>query len=676
MKRTSIPINTGTPTSAGTGATESGDHLQLLITPIAPPDRIHLVDAISGLMRCVTAAQRQGALPSGIQLAAPAGPQRDTPPIGALARERRAVAYRTYWLLTKIGQRMSEKITDRQSIDLATLGVRVVSTALGQTQPTHSALKHLDRSLFTTPDSMQSQLMRLRRATSILRNTVSSNPATAMAIGLIPTHHAANRTDDEQFDQRLYRRRRPQGVLGSMRERAGAHRHNNLTEQQLLALGRQLKGQLSNDTNCLFLALSIETGLLPGDLVYLPISSSQAPPPTAAWLDLETGHYVERLPRRERDGQKPLSGTEGLYTVAHSAIRKPLSEECLMELRRRCSGTRPQRVRDILGPYTLPPKAGPLNADSLGPITPRRAMSSIHRPLIDRQHDRYIVSLVTGRRDLVPEHRLYYGTVSCHYINASVRATHRLLGWTTPPSVNDSGYVGSAVEPTDEALKNAWRCLHSNLPQRIDDTLSTSDAIAAINEGNALFAFGLAFALALRPAKTYAIQIGDIASTFPAFSDKRTQSKPRPLVVNGLARAYAAQWQELCADVIEVLLKRGATEAKLIADHLRDAGALAVFEIRAGRIYARGHQIWQSRLPSRHRLIANFGRHYWPRRLTERGLKHEAIEALLRHSGGVYMASATSPTSDEAIRSALSQEMLAIARHLNIDSLRAQRSGT
>lgn len=674
MKSTSIPINAATPTSARIGATESGDHLQLLISPIAPPDRIHLADAILGLMQCITAAQHLSLLPNGIQLAAPTGPQHDTPPIGALGRERRAVPYRTYWLLTKIGRTMRGKATDGQRIDLATLGIRVASTALGQTQPTRDALKSLERSLFTQPDSLKLQMTRLRHATSILTARVSSAPATAMAIGLMPTRPAAIRTDDQQFDLRLYRRRLHERGYGPLRARAGAHSHNGLTEEQLLAFGRQLKCQLSNDANCVYIALSIETGLLPDDLFYLPIRSSQHAPTTSAWLDLESGHYVERLPRLEPDGQKPAKDTDSLYTVAHSALRKPLSLECLQELRRRCSGRRPQRVRDILGPYTLPPKAGPLNADSLGPISPRRVLSSIHRPLIDRQHDRYIVSLVTGKRDLVPQHRLYYGTVGSHQINASVRAAHQLLGWTTPSSVNDSGYVGSAVEPTDEALQNAWRCLQANLTPWIDDASSTSDAIAALNAANALFAFGLAFALALRHATTYALQIGDIASHFAAFTDKRTRSKPRPLVINDLALDYVAQWQALCTDVIKVLLRRGAPEAKLIADHLRGADGPAIFEIRAGRIYARGHQFWQSRLPPRQRLIANFGRHYWPRRLTERNLKHEAIEALLRHNGGVYRASATSSTSDDEIRRALSHELLAIACRLDITSLRAKRN--
>lgn len=661
------------PAGVAASATRVIVNLMDLIEPLAPSDHVKLEDALTGLKRCLLAAQREGVVTHAVDFTTSHEPMPTSPPIGSLAREGRAVKFATYWLLGRIGGCTFGKGRSAAQLALATLGTRVLSTALGANAPTHVAIKSLERCIFGSGDSTPTQTQRLDHAKRELGAATVGNQTAATRLGLIPSVPKAARTVDQKFNARLYRRRLHYASKTTYAATAGARNHNALTEHQLRQVGTQIRARLSTDTNCLYLALSIETGLLPGDLAFLPIDKSPTTARTSAWLDIEAGQYIEQLPALERGGKKPTKGTESLYTPSQSQLRKPLSSECAGELQKRYRKHPARRIMDLLGPYTLSPHASPLDLDPLGAVTPRRILTALHRPLLDRQCDRYTVSLVTGRRDLVPEHRLYYGTVASNQIDSVCRLVHEIFGWTTPVSAQKHSYIGSAVEPTDEALTQAWRFLKADIECNYAERRSKRSLIGALNTANALLAFGLALALALRETRTYQISIAQMFSRFTSFCDKHVVANPQRLAINDLARSYIIQWQKICHETIDALHAEHAPEAILISNYLRDGAAYAIFEVRAGLIYPAGDEIWRSRLPKTHRLRPNFGRHYWPRRLGENGISHRAIEMLLRHHGGVFHVSETCATSNDDEVRAMSKIMMTTARRLDIASLKPSR---
>ena len=611
-----------------------------LVGDLAPPDRPHAVHVFAALELAIQAAQALGALPGHLSVEPPTADR--LTPLGStrLSAFRRASRNPGWWLLASIGALSSRPTGRACQIALACLAVHVFVHAVGGAVLSYATVQRLRRQMrLGASDGVlaDSGDRALAGARQRLDRVIEAHPRAAVRFGLTMRSRATERGEPVQHLRRAIQvQRASERRFADARQRAGAPISNALTEHQLSTVGAQLvAGVVAGDLPSIWFALCVEVALQPRVVQDLPCVWGTPRGEAAAWIDLDDGTYHERLFEVDAAGRRPPAGTAHLYTSARQYRTRVLCTELRDALRRAIPGVASTAVTVASALGNCPVAQwhdSPLAPDGLGVVSLSRVVQSLPPMLLLRGHDRYAVALATGATWLVSEKRSFYGTVPGSRIDTCVADLHRLLSWSSAPRVCSDLYVGSSVEPTDDAIRQAWGYLVARAEHRLRVPPTEQSLLDALDAGAALFSFALALAFALRRAVTYGLQRSLMRADAIVINDKAVHAVERPVPVHRWARDLMAHWTAYGMHVATRLrsVQRGDL-ADVIERALCDPNAPAVFSVIGGEVQPAGHRTWAAWLPSSLRLVENFARHFWPRRLIEAGVSERVVELFLRH---------------------------------------------
>jgi hypothetical protein len=655
----------------------------------APADLPLSDDAALGLQRMLNAVDPRlsGAAAIAHAIASISRKQALLPAEGALklALHRRAGRHRLYLCAIHAG-----RLTDTQAtqcrLTLQALAARCLirlfdpRARAGRTEAAIAAA--LEDAAKDSPamQGMESSSRWAREATSAiarLQKAAEKAPKVALNFGLrAPESRPDIKTDPIRVFNRAFRRRMANLTdFSTMGIRAGAGGYGTVALDTVRAAGQQmLAGWHAGDPRAALLGIEIITRLPTQSVQGLPISVNGAAPHDAlAYIDLRAGEFRYRLYYLEEGGARPSTGTDDLYEATVQVVPIPLPEslvKLLRELEERRRDVQhpgpPLTLGDLLGGDVGHHPREAVHGDSIYRCTARRLQDSLVGELLRADHARWPVSLATVTRFLVSKGRRSYGACRLRAIHRAVLAQYELLGWPVSPSNAGDELVGSFVSPTKRGIRRA--AMH--LMQLAELTASNDGSIDAVieqlNAHAAWLAFLLALCLALRNSTSYTVRLPALLEGQEIHvNDKAVHAVSGPaIVIPSLLADCLESWRRLCIRAVGLLRglddERASSLADRIESRLNDAASISpVFVIDPTlALTTVCTRTWRTRLPARSRLRENFGRHFIPLHLMDRGLPQQTIDVQMRHQveslhPGASTSTRISKSTQRALRAAL-----------------------
>lgn len=640
----------GEPTS-GESYEHSQEHLRATALGLldAPPDTPNLNIAYLTLLSAIQTASNldvrlidlHKALSSFVQ----SEPNHHGSGINPLMKRRGS--HRLYSIALDFGHRLKSGAFIAKDA-LSTFGFWMIRANLTGWQPSGSSaasLKHASHEKQTSKRTLRA----MRRAQESIEELIEVRGK----FWLGHTYALASQTDGSnlQSDQakfnRLFRRRFHNLFQhASLNSQAGSHSNETLSLNRLKAIGQELSTQvLAGDLRAIHECLECITHLPSATVSLLPMGgSNQLHNKTLAWIDHVAGTYNYHLFFLSERGAKPLPETEALYVQTTALVTIKLPEFLTDAIAQAASIQLFQTgvVKDFLGDHTRDPRAN-LQAGDGFKTTVRKIQDSVPTHLIANGAHRFLVSLATSSPYLVSKGRSAYGFCKSSDIQATVDQAYSLLGWPSERVAcsleTEVRLIGSRVTPSVEAVEKAATVLSVHADQASANKAETwRDLTNALNAHTAWLCFFIAFCLALRKANSYdatILQLSVDSSVSIHHKESHAAKSPQLPVVAEL-NVWVKSWLRYCRRVAEKLLLIGDPKsqeiAKAIKQWLEAADTNALFEVTVdGRLVRVGDKTWRNALPKRYKLVANFGRHFWPSHLIEKGALQSQIDLLLRH---------------------------------------------
>jgi hypothetical protein len=238
---------------------------------------------------------------------------------------------------------------------------------------------------------------------------------------------------------------------------------------------------------------------------------------------------------------------------------------------------------------------------------------------------------------LVSIGRSAYGLTKTVDIQRAAVDTYRLLGWSTDCGRVAPGLVGSQVTPTRDTVTTVLNFL----ALRTEHSLDRKDPDSIVDHLNVhaeWLAGLLALTLALRRRTAYPLPQVGLKEGRLLINEKAVHLGPGDAIrLCPTTTAAVRGWYRLCRKTVELLLMAGDARSRKLAQAIEERNADAdstepIFTVvNRSALAGIGYTTWQQCLPLRLRVVANFGRHFWPLPLSERGVEQAALDIFLRH---------------------------------------------
>jgi len=564
-----------------------------------------------------------------------------------LALSRRVGRHLLYALAVHIGKAADDgQVLDPIVLEL--VGAWFLVRLLKDAQPSPRAVAKASAALFRPASKVAQDWTAKARtrshaaALAALEKAIALNPSAAAAYGLVAARKGQSATDNpiEAFNRGFRCRMRMLYQFAGRPAKAGAGGHGTLPADALRAAGRELlagvdAGDASSAGVCLEVISHVSS-----ELVHrLPVQVGAEPPAGAlAWLDVAHGLYCYILYDVVKKGARPEKGTEHLYEATVQVVTVDLTPPLTRFLQAAAAArTTPATcAQQLLGTSCHSPYARVAGQGAYR-FTPRRIADSLPPVLLAQGFKRWPVALGTSSRFLVPQGRPFYGACRTQHIDAVVAAAYSALDWPAPRSTRPSGLVGAFVTPKPDAITALLNHL-ARQADRANDLQTFAGIVDCLNRHAAWLAALWALSFALREWLDYALPGDQLrAGHGVIFDEKELHAIAGAAVpVAALVAQTLRGWDELVARACTALDALGDAAGVELASKIRawtadPRRAPPVFEIDAAfDVQAVGHLTWSVGLPLHVRLVLNFGRHFWPLQLLDRGVPQLIVDILMR----------------------------------------------
>ncbi|MCV2356534.1 hypothetical protein LNV09_20530 [Paucibacter sp. B2R-40] len=478
-----------------------------------------------------------------------------------------------------------------------------------------------------------------------LRLAISKNPAAAAAMCLAVDDPIVQPEADPtaHFNSRFRRRMLDLLEYKSADGQAGAGGNGTLSRAGLKRAGRELLAAIRAGCHQeIHVAIEILSHLTSDCVQLLPVQLKIEPPPGAlAWLDVPGGAYFYTLYKVVEQGARPDVGTEELYEFTSQVVRVQLSPFLAEAIRKAAANVDADfsTVGELLGevahgPHDAVAGKGPYR------VTASKLQASIPALLLQQGEFRWGVAVATSSPFIVSRGRPAYGVGRQADINAVVGQVYDCLGWPRCADAGDEAIlIGSFTTPKSLAVRLALDTLALEADSWTIDEDTVEGVVGCLNSHGTYLSMLLALMYALRNRVVYTIPTLGLRTGTPLkFNDKDVHEFSMPSVPTlPLVHETLQRWESLVRAAIKAL---GAIEtdealalANVLTSRLVDFESIGwVFTVTAaGTLEAIGAHTWRERLPRKLRLVANFGRQFWPHYLAQLGVPQLDADVLLRH---------------------------------------------
>jgi hypothetical protein len=477
----------------------------------------------------------------------------------------------------------------------------------------------------------------LQKAKKRLQNAIALNPGRSFEIGLMGTDFAksgaiAVQTKSHEFNTDLQRHWATHLRDASSNRVRAMPGKDALSLNSLRYAGQDLRLRVkAGDCMAIAACLQVITRLPARLLKGLPLQSHSGAGRFLAHLDLNLGRYVFDLKMVVDLSDVPTATSDHLCVkTSLGSINLP---QFLCKSLRAFVKRRPEEryLGDIVQ-FDLPNPRSTLVQSHGHRITLSRIQSTLPTLLIQKGAHRWPTAVATQSWWLVSKGRRAYSVCPQHRINALTKVSYEHLGWGQGTDSNDQDkFVGSALTPRPESLKTIAEFLRSTCEKT--DRVRDSEQL---NKWAAFCSFLAAWFLALRARERYPVDwIAAANEQCIEINDKDIHLEaPAPVPVIAQMRAVLMTWNAVVAAFI-ANAKRDRTIPSALCEQIESLcknGAFPLFSVDGiSTIRFAGTDTWLRHLPAQFRPARNFGRHFWPWRLMERGVFQRQVDVLMRH---------------------------------------------
>jgi len=478
-----------------------------------------------------------------------------------------------------------------------------------------------------------------------LRVAIFENRDAAAAMGLAEVGPTTEPHGDPTavFNDRFRRRMLQLLEYKSVDSQAGGGGNGTLTRAGLKRAGRELLlGIRAGCHSEIHVALEVLSHLTSECVQFLPVQLRSKPPYGAlAWIDVPGNAYCYTLFKLVEKGARPAQGTEELYEFTSQVVRIQLSPPLAQAIRNIAAhvdgdfSTVGVVLGDVAhGPHDAVAGTGPYR------VTASKLQASVPAVLLQEGEFRWAVSVATSSPFVVSRGRPAYGVGRQADIDAVIDHVCDSLGWPrSAHAVDEVTLIGSFTTPKLLAVRLALDTLALQADSWTVEADNVNGVVDCINAHAAYLSMLLALMYALRNRIVYGLPSRGLRSGTPLkFSDKDVHVFSMPAVPTlPLVRDALQRWEVLVRTAIKSLVAIGSDEAltlvAVLAGRLADDESIGwVFTISAAAtLEPAGVHTWRDRLPLKMRLVANFGRQFWPHHLAQLGVPQLVADVLLRH---------------------------------------------
>ncbi len=478
-----------------------------------------------------------------------------------------------------------------------------------------------------------------------LRVAIGKNPTAALAMGLASIGYVGDPevTGIEAFNSRFRKRMTDLLEYKSADGQAGAGGNGTLSVAGLRRAGRELlSAAKAGRHEEIHVCIEIVSHLTSEHVQLLPVQLKSSPPPGAlAWLDVPKGSYFHTLFKLAEKGARPDLMTEELYELTTQIVQVHFSAPLADALRRAAEHFSGEfcSVRELLGdvahgPHHAVAGEGPYR------VTASKVQASLPALMLQRGEYRWSVAVATSSPFVVSRGRPAYGVGRQTKVDEVIDHAHDLLGWPRSGHKREATtLVGSFTTPKLLAVRIAFSALAHEADSWTVAADAVEDVVNCVNAHAAYLAMLFALCYALRNRVVYKLPTQGLRTGIALkFNDKDVHEFSMPSVPTlPLVREAVYAWEELLRGAVSALRRIASEDAIALADSLQarlgDHETVGwVFTISvAHTLEPVGAKTWRNRLPRRLRLVANFGRQFWPHRLADLDVSQLDTDILLRH---------------------------------------------
>ena len=605
----------------------------------------------------------------------------------------RRAASLLYDLVVSVGARHRNSLP-LESLALTTLGHWLTRRMIDHWTPSRESIARLKAALIR-PDSStarasteRSRKRGLSRARASVLEAIGCAPTAASKLGLrAPVKRASVSVGGMAAFNRKFRRRiHNLHEFATKNQMAGALGHGTLSAEGVKAAGRRLRDRVrAGNTDALHTCLQTVSHLPIETLQQTPVCLDGEPPNDAlAWFDVKRRTFNYRLFHLLKAGARPQAGTEGCYEVTTQTVVISLSLFVADTLQDLATGKTVAVCTEgeLVGPTDLHPHSS-LEQDAGYSVTTRRLQESVPPLLLQRGMHRWPVALATNSQFLISRGRPAYSVCAARLVHAAVNEQYGLLNWPlAPPSVEGSALIGSFVTPTREAIRRVFQALADQADDRAANCGQLAPLVNDFNAHAAWVAALLALCLALRKSAGYAVAHSELLAGLAAHIDDKHVHKTKgpPVPIAAIVQPAFAAWLAYGWSIVGRLRALGSAQeldlASRLEIRLRDTSSSeAIFTIGPDlQLYAAATETWRAELPAHLKLVANFGRHFWPNQLMSLGVAQLVIDVLMRHQLDTQRATGSNNSrSRESVRQRLRSAIDAVLHELALKAPRAIR---
>ena len=625
----------------------------------SPKDRPDPQDVVLVAPRAIAALADR--LPGAAELAARISSAAAEMPIACTAgatsdaASRRKSHHLVYWLIREVAACI-RRLEQLDEVALMCLGAWIVRGLVSSWTPRPRPIARAHAALVRpTSHSSKAWSARARERTLDLALTgvlkaIGANSAAATALGLIKAvGPEPGPVDDSPWARfnRLFRRRvNNLRTLAPQRAAAGVLGHGTLSAGGLRGAGGELlEGTIASDCLSALVYFEIVTHLPCETVGELPVvvTPGAAAPAALAWIDLAQGTYHYTLFRLQERGAKPQANWAHAVEVSEQVVIMGLSEPALILLRENVPGDAPSVVilSTLLKGASHHPRSSVLRGRGYK-VTARRLQESVPAVLLAAGHSRWPVLLATCSPFLVSAGRDSYGLCRSEQIDECVDAAHDAIGWPRPAARTGPAMLGSRVTPRAVAVTALLNHLAGYADRNWAGTDTPSAAIRTLRAVAPWMSCLAGLTLALRMRVRYRVPGRQVESGDRVrFNDKYLDGSGAVTVpvCPTLALSYQG-WRAIASAAARTLCMSDEPAEKRLGHWLREtladpqARVLVVTVDAALRPVVAGWRTWASATPTSLMLPGNYGRHFLPMPLMDRGVKQRVLDVLTRHQGG------------------------------------------
>ncbi|TXH88662.1 MAG: hypothetical protein E6Q78_09880 [Rhodoferax sp.] len=520
------------------------------------------------------------------------------------------------------------------------VGHWMLSQYLIDWKPKNSTVVKVGRLAFSvnsSADTMEGIERYLRAARKGLIKAIELNPVSAAEIGLIRPRFTAEPDPTVKspwgvFNGDLCRHWATHIRDASSNKVRAMPGRDALTCNALHQAGQELRARVKvGDCTTMASCLQLITRLPERLLKELPLQSNVKAPKYLAHIDLESGRYVFDLGMVVDISERSPESSAHLYV--------PTKQGCvylpsfLLKALRMIEADKPeaQKLGQLIE-FQLPNPRATLVGTDAHRVTLSRIQSTLPVLLLKDGAHRWPVAIATQSWWLVSTGRRSYSVCPQRRVDELTARVYEYLGWgSLHREGSDDQYIGSALTPRPDALRNIADFLRSSCvpPARVR-------TVEQLNKWAAYCTFLAAWFLALRNRVSYPVDWTDLVQAPRIFvNDKDTHADPpRPIPVIKQLRSVLEIWTSAVA---AFLAHRDVENTRMVelCFHIEASakdGTYPLFHVCGiNTIQSAGTDTWQRHLPAKLCPVRNFGRHFWPWRLMERGVLQRQVDLLMRH---------------------------------------------